>query len=151
MDFTIIQPASIKDLQTITDFNQAMALETEDKQLDADTLAKGVRAILEDSNKGRYYMARVNGKAAGQMLITREYSDWRDGWFWWIQSVYVAPEHRRKGLYTSLYRHVYSIAAKEQDVCGLRLYVDKDNAKAQQTYSALGMELARYDMFEVEF
>lgn len=127
----------------------AIAWETEHKRLDPDTLRRGIAAVFAMPARGRYFIAERDGTAAGTLMLTTEWSDWRCGDWWWIQSVYVAPEHRRCGIFAALYRHVEAAARADADVCGLRLYVEKDNAVAQGTYTALGMGDAGYRMFEI--
>ena len=132
-----------------------MAWETEKRRLDPDRAAKGVSALLNDPAKGTYYMAEVEtaGRAAiaGQLLITYEWSDWRNGNFWWIQSVYVAEEYRSAGVFKALYNHVHALAKSRSDVCGLRLYVEAHNTRAQQAYQRLGMKKTDYEFFEIDF
>jgi len=148
----IIRKATPEDVDAIVEFNAAMAFETERKQLDLDTLRKGVRGIFDKPARGAYFMADA-GEAGviGQTLITTEWSDWRDGDFWWIQSVYVRPAWRGKGVFKALYQHIADLARQEPDTCGLRLYVEKNNQTARQTYQKLGMILTHYDFFEIEF
>ncbi len=149
-DYTI-RRAGTDDLDTLVAFNAAMARETEDKPLDEETLRRGVRTALRDERKGRYWVADYHGKVVGALMCTTEWSDWRCGTFWWIQSVYVRPTHRRKGVFTALYKHVKQAAQAADDVCGLRLYVEQDNEAAQSTYAALGMERTAYAMYETEW
>lgn len=146
-----VRRAVAADLDTLVRFNMAMAWETEGKTLAADTLRRGVRAALEDAGRGFYLVAEIEGSPAGQLLITTEWSDWRNAWFWWIQSVYVAPEFRRRGVYRVMERQVRREALAAGNVCGLRLYVDRDNRAAQQVYVNLGMAHSNYDLYEVEF
>jgi GNAT superfamily N-acetyltransferase len=146
-----VRRASIADLDTVTAFNQAMALETEGKSLDSNTLEGGVRSALENAALGFYLLAERAGQVVGQLLITTEWSDWRNGYFWWIQSVYVDQNHRRQGVYRTLYQHVVAEAQKANNVCGIRLYVERDNSIAKETYNNLGMTHSHYDMYEVEF
>lgn len=143
-----IREATAADAHVIARFQQSMAWETEQHHLDETSLSSGVRAVLEDSAKGRYFVAEGGGQVVGCLMITREFSDWRDGWFWWIQSVYVVEAWRRNGVFRSLYRFVQQLASQTPGVLGLRLYVDHDNHKAQRTYEAMGMQRARYAMFE---
>ncbi len=143
-----IRQALPDDAPTIADFNRRMALETEDKLLDPAILAAGVAAALADPHKAVYYLAVEEGPIVGQLSITREWSDWRNGWFWWIQSVYVRPEARRRGIYRALYAHVRARARQQGDVLGLRLYVEEENATAEQTYLRLGMEPAGYRLLQ---
>lgn len=146
-----VRLASLVHLDTIIDFNAAMAKETEDKELETDLLRAGVEAVLTRNDLGFYIVAEHNGRPVGQLLITHEWSDWRNAFFWWIQSVYVSPEYRRMGVYKSL--HVYTAveARRRSDVCGLRLYVDKGNRIAQGVYASMHMHQTNYDMYEIEF
>jgi ribosomal protein S18 acetylase RimI-like enzyme len=146
-----VRRATIKDASRIIRFNTAMGRETEGVVLDKRRLANGVRAILRDRGKGFYLVAEFKGVVVGQMMITREWSDWRNGHFWWIQSVYVLPSYRRKGLYRALHQHVVKLARRRKNVCGIRLYVDSRNVRAQRVYEKLGMQKARYLMFEEDF
>ena len=145
-----VRPATDADLTLMARWAEAMARETEDKQLDMDTVTRGIAAGLADAQRARYYMATVDGEPAGTLMVTYEWSDWRNGWWWWIQSVYVAPAHRRKGVYRALYSHVLGLARAEPDVRGLRLYVERENTTAQRTYEFLGMADAGYLMYEAE-
>lgn len=146
----LIRPASSDDANTIADFNAAMAWETERLVLDPATIAQGVRAVLLDRSKGLYFVAEVDGKIAGQMMVTFEWSDWRNGEIWWIQSVYVAAEFRRRGVFRAIYEHVRS-ESLTQSAVGLRLYVASENRDAQKTYEAMGMKLSHYMVMEEIF
>jgi ribosomal protein S18 acetylase RimI-like enzyme len=146
-----IRPAEISDGPVIARFNAAMARETEHLELDHERLSSGVEAVLLDASKGFYLVAEHDGSPAGQMMITYEWSDWRNGVFWWIQSVYVAPAWRRQGVFRGLYRHALDQARAQGSVCGLRLYVESANEGARRTYEELGMTKTVYDMFEVDF
>ena len=139
------------DAGHISDFNIAMALETEGKLLDSETVHGGVRAVLSRNDLGFYVVAEHRDKPVGQLLITYEWSDWRNAFFWWIQSVYVAPEYRHQGVYRALHKYVSEAADRQGDVCGIRLYVDKDNEIAQGVYASLGMSETNYYMYEIEF
>ncbi len=150
MSDTRIRPATIDDVPALVAWNQAMAAETEGKQLADATLAAGVRAVLDDPRRGFYLLAERDGRAVGSLLVTYEWSDWRNGDFWWIQSVYVLPEARRSGIFRGLYAEVAE-RARAADAVGLRLYVERDNARAQETYAQLGMQRCAYWMFETEF
>ena len=141
-----IRTATPSDSQTIADFNAAMALETEHLTLDSDRVLAGVEALLDDSSKGFYLLAERDGQVTGQMMLTYEWSDWRNATFWWIQSVYVTPEHRRKGVYKALYSALKQMAP--DSVCGFRLYVEQDNEQAKSTYRNLGMDATHYQIFE---
>jgi ribosomal protein S18 acetylase RimI-like enzyme len=143
-----IRLAAGGDAQSLIDFNCAMALETERKELLPEVIGAGVRALLANPAAGFYMVAEADGLAVAGLLVTKEWSDWRNGSFWWIQSVYVRPEWRRKGVYRSLYRHVQALAANDPAVCGFRLYVERENRRAQETYGALGMKETRYRVFE---
>jgi ribosomal protein S18 acetylase RimI-like enzyme len=125
-----------------------MAWETEQKQLDEDILTKGVSALIVDANKGFYLVAEQNDLVVGSLMVTTEWSDWRNGVFWWVQSVYITPEFRRKGIYAQLYTQVKALAEQQQNVCGFRLYVEKENLIAQKTYESLGMQPTHYLMYE---
>jgi ribosomal protein S18 acetylase RimI-like enzyme len=139
------QPA---DADAIAGFNSAMALETEGRALIPERIGAGVRRLLADPSLGFYAVAEHDGAVIGCLMVTNEWSDWRDGLFWWIQSVYVVEPWRRRGVYRRLYDFVRELAAREPGVCGFRLYVEKENVGAQQTYRALGMTSTDYLMFE---
>ena len=143
-----IRNATVDDLATIASYNIFLAQETEDKQLEPTLIEPGVAAILNNESLGRYWMAEVNGAVAGQIMVTYEWSDWRNGMIWWIQSVYVPAEFRRSGVFRSLYRHVESLVREDQNACGLRLYVEKNNARAIQTYRDLKMSEPGYLVME---
>ncbi|MBI3665813.1 MAG: GNAT family N-acetyltransferase [Acidobacteria bacterium] len=146
-----IRAAAPSDAPTIAAFNAAMARETEHIELDAKRLLDGVRAVLADRSKGFYTVAETEGRVVGQMMITFEWSDWRNGTFWWIQSVYVHPDFRSRGVFKELYAYITERAKSAGDVCGLRLYVEQENSRAQQTYQRLGMAKAPYAVYEVDF
>jgi GNAT superfamily N-acetyltransferase len=143
-----IRFATIEDAATIARFNQAMALETEGKVLADEVIGTGVRALMQNPRDGFYVVAVVAGGIAASLMVTSEWSDWRNGFFWWIQSVYVEKAFRRKGLYAAMYRFVKNEAARRSNICGFRLYVEKENVSAQKTYAALGMEPSNYVMYE---
>ena len=147
----IIRAASPSDAEIIAGYNAALARETEHIELDPGRLLSGVRAVLTDPSKGFYTVGEDGGQIVGQMLITFEWSDWRNGVFWWVQSVYVRRDYRGRGVFKQIYRHVEEKAKADGGVCGLRLYVEKQNAAAQQTYQRLGMVQAPYDVYEVDF
>ena len=140
--------AAPADVETIASFNEAMATETEGKTLDPATIRAGVRGLFARPDLGFYVVAEDGGRIVGQLMITYEWSDWRDGVFWWIQSVYVRPEVRGKGVYRALHEHVRAMAKAAGGVCGFRLYVEKENAAAQETYRRLGMHETPYVLFE---
>ncbi len=143
-----IRIANSVDAASLIEFNQSMAFETEGKKLDAKTLKDGVESVFSDEKKGFYVVAESESRIVGGLMITFEWSDWRDSWFWWIQSVYVLPEFRGKGVYRKLYEFVLEKAAARNDVCGFRLYVEIENSHAQKVYEKLGMEKSHYLMFE---
>jgi ribosomal protein S18 acetylase RimI-like enzyme len=146
-----VRPAVNSDAETIARFNAAMARETEGLELDPARLLEGVRALLRDPAKGFYLMGCAAGAAVGQLMITYEWSDWRNGNFWWIQSVYVRPEDRGRGVFAKLYRAAEERARASGDACGLRLYVEEENARAQRVYAGLGMKPTSYRMYEIDF
>lgn len=150
MNITIRQ-ATVADVPVVVRFNSLIAAETENKSLDQVLLQKGVEAILSDPSKGLYFLAEADGVVLGQTMITYEWSDWRNGTFWWIQSVYVVKEARGAGVFKALFEHIHALAAGRPDICGLRLYVDENNARARQTYERLGMKHSRYRMYEMDF
>ena len=136
------------DAPTVAEFNRRLAEETEGKALDPDLLARGVAAGLADPHKALYFLAEEGGEVLGQMMVTTEWSDWRNGWIWWIQSVYVRQDARRLGVFRSLYRHVEETARGRGNVIGLRLYVERENHRAQETYRHLGMSETSYLVFD---
>ena len=146
-----IRRANPEDAQLIAAHNAAMAKETEDKVLDPQTVARGVAGLFENPGRGFYLLAEQAGAVLGQLMVTFEWSDWRDGDFWWIQSVYVRPETRRTGVFTSLYRQLERQAKASAKVCGLRLYAETENTRAHSTYESLGMHPAAYRMYEVDW
>lgn len=138
------------DAAIVSEFNMLMAKETENLELNFERLQKGTEALLADSSKGTYYIAEADSKVVGQLMITYEWSDWRNATFWWIQSVYVLPEYRKQGVFRKLFQYVESLTRTHGDVCGLRLYVDLANRHAQATYEALGMKQSHYRMMETD-
>jgi len=148
-----IRDAVFEDAGTIAHNNAAMALETEHKLLDPATVRLGVQACIADPAKGAYFVVEdaANGTLVGQLMITHEWSDWRNGDFWWIQSVYVAPSARRAGVFRALYAHVEKLARSTRGVCGLRLYVETENTRAQRTYENCGMRDAGYRVMEADY
>jgi ribosomal protein S18 acetylase RimI-like enzyme len=143
-----IRVAEKCDLASLVKFNQLMAWETEQKTLDESVLCKGVAALVADHNKGFYLVAEQDNNVVGSLMVTTEWSDWRNGVFWWVQSVYISPDFRRQGVYAQLYAEVKILAEQQQNVCGFRLYVEKENLIAQKTYESLGMEKSHYLMYE---
>lgn len=147
----IVRNGEEKDAGLIAEFNIAMAMETEGKQLDSEIVLSGVRNLLNNKEEGFYVVAELDGFVIASLMVTKEWSDWRDGVFWWVQSVYVRPEQRKRGVFRRLYEFVKETAVAGGDVCGLRLYVERDNTAAQETYVRLGMEETPYKMYEVVF
>jgi GNAT superfamily N-acetyltransferase len=143
-----VRPAVPADLEVLVGFARAMARETEGKALDLATLRAGMAALLADPARGHVFVVESHGEAVATLTITLEWSDWRNGWFWWIQSVYVRPEHRRRGLYRLMHDHVRALAARDPEVYGLRLYVERENRTARATYTSLGMEETPYRLYE---
>jgi GNAT superfamily N-acetyltransferase len=148
MSQLFVRAARPEDLDLLVSWALAMAWETEEKRLEPEVLRRGVATALGDPSLGRYFVCEKDGAPAGTLMLTTEWSDWRCGHWWWIQSVYVAPEHRRAGVYRALHAHVLALAQSRGDVYGLRLYVEKENAAAQRTYRAQGMDDAGYLLFE---
>lgn len=144
----LIRTGEESDAAALTEFNIAMALETENKILTLEVVSNGVQTLLKNSQYGFYVIAEKSGEITGSLMVTTEWSDWRDGEFWWVQSVYVRRDCRRQGIYRRLYEYIKAKAAKRGNVCGFRLYVECDNAVAQQAYSKLGMSETFYKMFE---
>lgn len=146
-----VRLATPDDVETIVEFNASLATETEGRTLDRKILRRGVEALLADATKGTYYVAVDGPTAVGQLMVTYEWSDWRNGMFWWIQSVYVRPDNRGKGIFSLLYGHIVAEARRRGGIAGLRLYVDHHNTRAQHTYTKLGMKKSEYEMFELDF
>jgi len=140
--------ARLSDADRIVEFQIAMAVETEQIRLDRMVCTAGVAAVLRDEKLGRYYVGEIDGEVAASTLITYEWSDWRNGMVWWIQSVYVLPGERKQGVYAGLYRYIQELAQRDDHVRGIRLYVDRRNAPAQQVYARLGMNGEHYQVFE---
>ena len=143
-----IRQANAADAAVIVEFNRLLAEESEGKALDVAVLERGVSAGLADARKSVYFLAEEDGVAVGQIMFTTEWSDWRNGWFWWIQSVYVRPQARRSGVFRALFERVAQAARADGQVIGLRLYVERHNRVAQETYRRMGMEAAGYLVFE---
>jgi ribosomal protein S18 acetylase RimI-like enzyme len=145
-----IRSAKLPDATTIAEFNIRMAKETEGIKLDSDIVHKGVTHLIENPKNGFYLVADKQGDILGSLMITTEWSDWRNGDFWWIQSVYVKPEGRRQGIYSYLYKEVQNMAKSQGDVCGIRLYVEQNNLSAQKAYESLGMKASHYKVYQAD-
>jgi ribosomal protein S18 acetylase RimI-like enzyme len=147
-----VRDAQPADQEFLALGNEAMALETEHKRLDPPTVRRGVAAVLENPAHGRYFVAEdESGTAVGQLMVTYEWSDWRNGQFWWIQSVYVLPSARRGGVFRALYDHIDALARNAPGVIGLRLYVEAENVAARRTYEKCGMHDGGYRVMEVDY
>lgn len=144
-----VRPATSGDADTLVEYNCRLAAETENKQLDPTTVRRGVKALLNDDRRGRYFVACTNDEQiAGQLMHTFEWSDWRNGDIWWLQSVYVHPDFRRQGVFRKLHEHLKTLAESTPGVVGLRLYVENGNQHAQQTYHSLGFANPQYQVLE---
>ena len=150
VDMTI-REAGESDRDTVAGFNNRLAEETEDKTLDPARILPGTSALLRDPGKGRYWLAECGDECLGQIGVTYEWSDWRNGRWWWIQSVYVVADYRRHGVFSRLYKHVESLARADPESCGLRLYVERRNTRAQDTYRSMGMRDPGYQVMEYCF
>ena len=148
MSDLLVRPAREDDIALMVRWAEAMAYETEHKRLDTARVTRGISAGFADPSRARYFIAERGGEPVGTLMLTTEWSDWRDGWWWWIQSVFVPREARRGGVYRALYAHVLALASAQDDVRGLRLYVERENVNAQRTYEFLGMSDAGYRMYE---
>lgn len=146
-----VRAARPEDLESLVDFNCRLARETEDHELDPATVRRGLSRLFDNPAAGFYTVAEQEGRVVGCLLITFEWSDWRDGWLWWIQSVYVEAAARRRGVFRRLFEHVRENAETDGDVRGLRLYVERGNGRAQATYASMGMAEAPYKLFERYF
>ncbi len=145
-----IRRAGLADLTTVVEFNARLSEESEGVRLDRERLRAGVETLLRDESRGFYLLAESDAGVMGQLALTFEWSDWRNGVFWWLQSVYVRPQFRRRGVLRALYERVLELA-KNRGVCGVRLYVEKNNLSAQEAYRRLGFSQAVFDMYEVDF
>ncbi|MDJ0583405.1 GNAT family N-acetyltransferase [Crocosphaera sp.] len=148
MDTINVRLAQLSDAEDIASFNQVMAKETEGKILLPDIVFAGVNTLLTNPSQGFYIVAEMDSQVVGCLMITKEWSDWRNGVFWWIQSVFVKQEYRRRGIYRRMYQFIKKLANEKDDVCGFRLYVEQNNTIAQETYKELGMTQLPYLMFE---
>ena len=146
-----IRKALINDSESINSFNKAMALETENLTLNEAIAKNGVHNLFNNPNYGYYIVAEIDAVIVGQLMITYEWSDWRNGLFLWIQSVYVLPKFRNKGIYRKLYNYILDESKKNSNVCGIRLYVERNNKNAREVYAKLGMEESDYTMYETDF
>ena len=146
-----VRAARPGDLEALVDFNCRLARETEDHELDPATVRRGLSRLFDNPAAGFYTVAEQEGRVVGCLLITFEWSDWRDGWLWWIQSVYVEKAARRRGVFRQLFEHVREKAETDGDVRGLRLYVERGNGRAQATYASMGLEEAPYKLYERYF
>jgi GNAT superfamily N-acetyltransferase len=144
----LYREARKEDARTIVEFQLAMARETEELRLDHVVCAEGVQGVFEEPSRGRYFVCESGGKVIASLLICYEWSDWRNGTVWWIHSVFVLPEFRKLGAFSGLYSHIQSLAAEDDSVRGLRLYVDKRNEAAKKVYRRIGMTDEHYSLFE---
>lgn len=143
----VIQKANPQDLGTLVSFNQALAQEARGEGLDPHLLTQGVQAVLSDPNRGFYTVVKIKEQAIAACLVTFEWSDWKNAWFWWLQDVYVEPSYRQQGIFRAIYTHLKPQAQAEK-ACGLRLYVYKNNTRAQEVYQRVGMNPSSSVMFE---
>lgn len=146
-----IRKAVMGDVQVVAAYNREMARETEGLDLDYQEVVRGVKAVIKDGHKGFYLVALQGPDILGQLLITPEWSDWRNRFFWWIQSVYVHPDHRNRNIFKRLFHHLTELASARRDIAGLRLYVEVNNRQAKSVYETLGMFRCGYDMYEYLF
>jgi ribosomal protein S18 acetylase RimI-like enzyme len=144
----MIRKATRGDIETIAGFQALMAKETEDMDLDRDTVLQGVKAVLDDLSKGFYLVTEKKGEVIGCLMVTPEWSDWRNQTVWWIQSLYVRPEWRKSGIFREMYNYLKDRVEKDDSIGGIRLYVDKSNTRAQKVYEALGMDGEHYRFYE---
>jgi L-amino acid N-acyltransferase YncA len=144
-----IRPATIEDIPVLVELQQRLALETENMALSEITLEKGLRIMLNDPNKGCYYVAEITDRIVGCFMVTYEWSEWRSGTFYWLQSVYVRREHRGSGIFKKMYAYLMALINTHPELLGLRLYANKSNIKAQDVYRALGMDGEHNVMFEM--
>ena len=146
-----IREATSNDINKIITYNCLMAKETEELLLDQPVVESGVESVINDTSKGQYWVAEYNDTVIGQLMVTHEWSDWRNGFMWWIQSAYVLGEYRRRGVFSALYNHLKLMAKEKPSCCGIRLYVEKYNKHAQKTYLSLGMTNTDYEIMEMDF
>ncbi|MFO7847463.1 MAG: GNAT family N-acetyltransferase [Balneolaceae bacterium] len=145
-----VRESKSEDIETLVQFNIALASETESKHLDPERVTSGVKSLFKKPEFGFYLVAETESRVVGSLMITYEWSDWRNGLFWWIQSVYVLPGYRRRGVYSAMHKFIRKLAEEHPDACGIRLYVENENRAAQNTYHQLGMKETYYKMFEAE-
>jgi len=143
-----VRNAVAQDADFIVDCNIALAEESENKRLDREVLSRGVRRGFAQPGLARYFIAECDGERAGTTMLTYELTDWRDGVVWWLQSVYVLPAYRKRGVFRAIYRHIERLARQDPDARGLRLYVLEDNTRALRTYEAMGMSASGYLVYE---
>jgi ribosomal protein S18 acetylase RimI-like enzyme len=151
LDDLSIRIADSRDVEALAHSNMALALETENIKLSLPVVTKGVRTLLETPQHGFYTVAELNNRFAGCVMVTFEWSDWRCGLFWWLQSIYIMPEFRRKSVFGKLYEFLDEKASQQQNVCGFRLYVEKNNNAAQSTYAKVGMREAAYKFYQTSY
>lgn len=144
-----IRQAILTDAITIADFNIALCRETEGRELDPVTVTEGVKRFVSEPTRGRYFVALIDGEIVGQTAHTFEWSDWRNGEIWWIQSVFVAPQYRSMGVFRALFGHIKKLGEEDEECCGIRLYMERENHSARQSYLRLGFEEAGYEVFEL--
>jgi GNAT superfamily N-acetyltransferase len=142
-----VRPAVASDAAIIAEYNRRLALETEDKILDPAVLSAGVAAVLGDAMRGRYFVAEENGELIGQIMITYEWSDWRNAWIWWLQSVYVRADARGKGVFRAIFEYIADESTHAGNVVSMRLYVEQENHTAQATYRKLGFDKMHFDLY----
>ena len=146
-----IRKAELRDVKIIAEFNARIAKETENLTLDPETALLGAKAIIKDPHKGFYLVAEMKGEIVGQLMVTNEWSDWRNKLFLWIQSVYVREDYRKQGIFSALFHYLKDIARYKKNVAGLKLYVEKSNDIAHKVYEELGMVIPSYDIYELIF
>lgn len=143
-----IRQAASTDVDTIARYNVALCRETEGRELDPATVTNGVKRFVSECHRGRYFVAVINGEVVGQTAYTFEWSDWRNGEIWWIQSVYVHPDFRSQGVFRTLFMHIKELAEADADCCGIRLYMEQENKTARESYRRLGFSETGYVVFE---
>lgn len=144
-----IRQATSTDVETIVNFNIALCQETEGRELDRLTVMEGVRRFVSEPGRGKYFVANIGGEVVGQTAYTFEWSDWRNGEIWWIQSVYVNPRYRGNGVFSALFAHIKELGENDTECCGIRLYMERENQAARKSYQRLGINEAGYEVFEL--